>query len=339
MKTLVISCTGEGMGHAARVAAVGSELRRDYRLLLLAPEKLHRFLQLHVPDAELYSLDYFAFVKKNERVEYVRTFTQNAYRLLTMHVTVRKIARFLQEIKPDACISDYDPFTPHAARRLRIPVMQMTHPAVVLRDPSLRPQAVTAKLLSWFLMGSYEERMLCSFYNGDVGPIVRRALTELPTAREEYYVVYLKPSYRRVVTRRLAELGITNVAIFPDPKKDFLSALASCKGVISSAGHQFMSEAIVLGKPAFVIPQRGQYEQELNARMLEQSGRGAWGTLGNLEITLPRFLEEIDHYPKLPNQRAASFSLGNDLARAVAKIKGFVEASGCAPRSILPLAG
>jgi uncharacterized protein (TIGR00661 family) len=210
---------------------------------------------------------------------------------------------------------------------------------VVLRDPSLRPQAVTAKLLSWFLMGSYEERMLCSFYNGDVGPIVRRELTELSTARENYYVVYLKPSYRRVVTRRLAELGITNVEVFPNPQKDFLSALARCRGVISSAGHQFMSEAIVLGKPAFVIPQRGQYEQELNARMLERSGRGAWGTLGTLERTLPRFLEDIDHYPKLPDRSAASFSLCNDLDRAVAKIERFVEGRHSLPHGALRLAG
>ncbi|MFP4614155.1 MAG: glycosyltransferase family protein [Spirochaetaceae bacterium] len=324
LQTLVFSCTGEGMGHAARVAALASELSARYRIVIFAPRNRHRFLRSHVPGATLYDIPYFAFVKKNERVEYVRTLMHNVDKLLRFHITVRRMSRLLRRIGPAACVSDYDPFIGFAARRLGIPVLQLNHPSIVLRSPSLSFQAITAKLLSWFLMGYHDKRVLCSFYNGDVGPIVRRSLTQRPIRRDDFFVVYLKPSYRRVVTRKLRELGITNVEIFPDPKKDFVSAMARCKGVISSAGHQLMSEAIVLGKPAFVIPQRQQFEQYLNARMLEQSGYGTWAPLQNLDESLSRFISEIDFYPRFPQRGQVRFSFRNELDRAVDIIDDFV---------------
>lgn len=322
-KPLVFSCTGEGMGHAARVAALASELSSTYQIVIFAPKCRHRFLMDHVPGAQLFEIPYFSFAKKNERVEYVGTLIQNADKLFRFHITVRRLARVLADIAPSACVSDYDPFVAFAARRLGIPVMQLNHPSVILRSPAIGFQAIIAKLFSWLLMGYYDKRVLCSFYNGDVGPIVRRALTEQPLRRDDFFVVYVKPCYRRVVSRKLKRLGVTNVELFPNPKKDFRAAMARCKGVISSAGHQFISEAIVLGKPAFVIPQRRQYEQYLNARMLERSGFGAWGTLKNLHKTLPQFIEDIDYYPRLPQHAYAKFSFRNDLDRAVELIDRF----------------
>ncbi|MFO7781677.1 MAG: glycosyltransferase family protein [Spirochaetia bacterium] len=324
MRTLVFSCTGEGMGHAARVAALGSELSARYRIVIFAPRNRHRFLREHVPTAQLYDIPYFAFVKKNERVEYLRTFIHNADKLFRFHITVRRLSRLLGKIQPAACISDYDPFVGFAARGAGIPVLQLNHPSIVLRSPALGFEAITAKLLTWFLMGYYDKRVLCSFYNGDVGPIVRRSLTEQPTRRDDFFVVYLKPSYRRAVTRKLRRLGITNVEIFPNPNKDFVSAMARCKGVISSAGHQFMSEAIVLGKPAFVIPQRRQFEQYLNASMLEKSGFGSWGMLRTMDERLQRFIEDIDYYPRIPQRAHARFAFRNDLDRTVDIIEQFI---------------
>ncbi|MFW5696109.1 MAG: glycosyltransferase family protein [Alkalispirochaeta sp.] len=322
-KRLVFSCTGEGMGHAARVAALATELSSTYQIFIFAPRSRHGFLREHVPEAQLFDIPYFSFSKKNERVEYVPTVIQNFDKLLRFHISVRRLARVLAEIQPTACVSDYDPFVAFAARRLGIPVMQLNHPSVILRSPAIGFQAIVAKLFSWLLMGYYDKRVLCSFYNGDVGPIVRRALAEQPVRREDFFVVYVKPCYRRVVSRKLRQLGITNVELFPNPHKDFRSAMARCKGVISSAGHQFISEAIVLGKPAFVIPQRGQYEQHLNARMLERSGFGAWGTLKNLHKTLPQFVEDIEYYPRLPQRAHARFAFRNDLDRAVELIDRF----------------
>ena len=336
-KRLVFSCTGEGMGHAARVAALAAELSSRYRIIIFAPTSRHRFLREHVPNAELHEIPYFAFAKKNERVEYVRTLFLNAHKLFSFHITVRRLARRLRALQPAACISDYDPFVAFAGRRLGIPVLQLNHPSVILRTPSIGFQAIMAKLFSWMLMGYYDKRVLCSFYNGDVGPIVRRSLTQQRLRREDFYVVYLKPCYRRIVSRKLRRLGITNIELFPDPSKDFLSAMARCKGVISSAGHQFISEAIVLGKPAFVIPQKRQYEQHLNARMLERSGFGSWGTLRNLHKTLPRFVEDIDYYPRIPQRSYATFSFNNDLDRAVEIIDRFASRGKRQP--LLRLAG
>jgi hypothetical protein len=98
------------------------------------------------------------------------------------------------------------------------------------------------------------------------------------------------------VVRILDELGLV-YDVFPDPNKNYAQHLASCTAVITSAGHQSICEAIYLGKPIFVIPQRGQYEQRLNAQMLRKSGRGEYSTLRALKKRLPRFLERLEDFP------------------------------------------
>jgi uncharacterized protein (TIGR00661 family) len=249
--------------------------------------------------------------------------------------TVRKLSRLLERLGIEGAVCDYDPYIAYAARRNGTPILQVNHPGIVLRTHSLRPSALAAKLWATFCMAHYEKRILVSFYDGDVGPIVRREIADRPTSRGDYFVLYLKPTYRRMVLRKLRELGIDNVQVFPDRKRDFTAALAGCAGVISSAGHQLMSEAIVLGKPVFVIPQRGQYEQKLNARMLERSGWGTSTTMRGLSATLPRFMAEIDGYPRAQLHgvaRETRFVFRNDLERAAAKIARFFEGRGASFR-------
>ena len=195
------------------------------------------------------------------------------------------------------------------------------------------PSAVAARLIAMILMGKYDRRLLVSFYNGDVGPILRDQFFEYPRERGDYFVVYLKPTYRRKVTAELEKLGVSNYQLFPDPNKDFAAALAGCKGLITSSGHQSLSEAVTLGKPVFAIPQRGQYEQRLNARMLVESGWGMKGRFSNLNKSLGRFVRSIDKFPLYPQAQAAAwrgpkgnaFRFVNDRNLAIEKIDEFLQ--------------
>jgi UDP-N-acetylglucosamine:LPS N-acetylglucosamine transferase len=146
------------------------------------------------------------------------------------------------------------------------------------------------------MMGPYDELIYCSFYRGDIGPLIRQEIKSAPRQDSGRLTVYLKPGYKESVVRILDELGLV-YDVFPDPNKNYAQHLASCTAVITSAGHQSICEAIYLGKPIFVIPQRGQYEQRLNAQMLRKSGRGEYSTLRALKKRLPRFLERLEDFP------------------------------------------
>jgi uncharacterized protein (TIGR00661 family) len=202
---------------------------------------------------------------------------------------------------------------------------------VVLRDRSFSIESMLARLISIILMGKYHRKLIVSFYDGDVGPIVRRELEAHPRGKEDFFVVYLKPSYRKIMLKKLRELAVNNVEVFPDPQKNIVDYLSRCKGVISSAGHQFMSEAMVLGKPVFVVPQIGQYEQMLNARMLELSGWGTYSTIEQLDERLPKFIASIDSYPQMPRAGAVRYTIKNDLDRAVSKIEQFLQSAQQSP--------
>ncbi|WP_257293998.1 glycosyltransferase family protein [Endozoicomonas sp. YOMI1] len=48
----------------------------------------------------------------------------------------------------------------------------------------------------------------------------------------------------------------------------FVSLLAACGGVISTAGHTLLSEAMYLNKPVYAIPLKNLYEQQINAKVI-----------------------------------------------------------------------
>jgi hypothetical protein len=54
----------------------------------------------------------------------------------------------------------------------------------------------------------------------------------------------------------------------------FLQKMASCKGLICTAGFESICEAMYLGKPVMMIPVAGQYEQACNALDAVAAGAG-----------------------------------------------------------------
>jgi uncharacterized protein (TIGR00661 family) len=276
-------------------------------------------------DIALEPIPYFAFVKKRERIEYARTVLYNLPLAFRFPVAISRIGRRLKRLNAKALISDYDPFGSYAADKLGMPILQINHPAVGMRRREFSLDSWMARIISILLMGKYHRKLVVSFYDGDLGPVVRPQLESQDIAAEDFFVVYLKPSYRKIMLRALKRLAIQNVKVFPDPNENIIDYLGRCKGVISSAGHQFMSEAMVLRKPVFVVPQSGQYEQMLNARMLEESGWGMWSSMDQLEPNLLEFINTIDQFPRPPRNTTVRYRFQNDLDRAVEKIESFLQ--------------
>ena len=70
------------------------------------------------------------------------------------------------------------------------------------------------------------------------------------------------------------ENPLPNLSLHRVHDKHFLQDMASCRGLVCTAGFESVCEAIYLGKPVMVIPVRGQYEQACNAIDTEKSKVG-----------------------------------------------------------------
>ncbi len=86
----------------------------------------------------------------------------------------------------------------------------------------------------------------------------------------------------------------------------FVRDLARCSCIISTAGHQLISEALCLGKPVLAVPEPGQYEQSINALYLERMGGGRrchWKALSAERVR--EFVDSATPRPPRPTGGAA----------------------------------
>ncbi|MBP7495074.1 MAG: hypothetical protein KA771_06235 [Spirochaetales bacterium] len=292
---IAVSCAGEGLGHAARLAALAPALQKRNEVYFFVPPHLDGFLREKIPGFHGIPLPHFSFVKVGDSVHWGRTARAVLPSLLQFPRNVHTLSKKLKELRIQCIISDFDPYLAWAGKVSGIPVFQMNHPGIIGRKFPYDPRSLIPSLVCWFLEGPWSERVHVSFFYGDVGPLFRPNLFTHPVRDEGFLLLSLKPSYREPVLRILSELSPIPYRVFPQPGSNFEDALAGCTGIISSAGHQIIAEAIRLGKPILVLPQQGQWEQTVNASMLEKTGRGMKSTLRNLKKDLPRFLTFVSN--------------------------------------------
>lgn len=292
---IAYSCAGEGFGHAGRMVALYDDLQQDHEVLLYVPEPVSTFVSSRLPGVVQRRIPCFTFVKNKNRVEYVRTVFHSLRQALHFFPDIKRLSRQLRKDRIQAVVSDFEPYLPWAARLAGIPVIQMNHPGIVRHYINLDPRSWIAALVATLMEGPWDRRILVSFFGGDIGPVLRRSLLFKPVQNEGFIAVNLKVESRKKILPLLDAIPGLNYRLYPAPGADFDEGLRNCGAVITNGGHQTLSEALVLGKPVLAIPQRGQAEQELNARMLQKSGRGLMVyDLRDLPKTLSRFMDQLE---------------------------------------------
>jgi len=136
-------------------------------------------------------------------------------------------------------------------------------------------------------------------------PILRCDVLEKPVSDAGFHLVYLTNGYDsligilhqfpgqsfRVYGQRSA--GNDGNIVFCDPDPDgFVEDLAVCRSVISTAGFTLISESMYLGKPQLALPIKGQFEQQLNAICLAESGYGMQADRASVEV-LEAFFDRL----------------------------------------------
>ncbi len=297
MERIGFSLAGEGRGHAARVVALSQALADRYEIVYFCPEPARDFILKHIPEARIEPVPALNFVKNGHGIDYFKTFFTTINTIRTFKRDIRDLSQKMRGYGLSVLISDFEPYASWAAAECEVPVLNLNHPGVILKFLSLSPDAWIAQLVTILMMPPAQRTLICSFYRGDVGPIIRKEIRDADVRRGDYYLVYTKESSRESIQSILDKFPNERFKVFPDPSSDFTEALIGCRGVIAPAGHQLLSESLFLGKPVLAIPQKGQYEQRLNAKMLTLSGRGMGCSIRNLEKNLSKFFSRIDDFP------------------------------------------
>ena len=73
--------------------------------------------------------------------------------------------------------------------------------------------------------------------------------------------------------------------------------LARCRALVSAAGNQLIGEALHLGKPMLVLPERAHAEQMMNSHFLAGMRAGAFCPLETVSPAVVRgFLDGLDEF-------------------------------------------
>jgi len=316
---IAISINGQGRGHLTRMTALGQLLAHEHELTFWCPEKYHSFLKTNFPQTFIYPIPYYQFVLDGPKIDVIKTGLVNVEHIISQPIYTSDLVDQLRLMDADLLISDFEPFLPKAARKAGIPIIQLNHPSIVLRSMAFTPDALLARLISASMMGEYDIRIISSFYNGDVGPIIREEIKEARPCAGDYFLVYLYPSIQDKVIDIIEKHPEIKYKTFPDPNENFVEAIAQCRGIITNSGHQLLSEALHLEKPILSLPMEGQFEQKLNADMLNKSGRGIIGSTESISDDLNRFLRFADKYnPVCPSTKDnIQFCLKDDSDKAL----------------------
>jgi uncharacterized protein (TIGR00661 family) len=120
-------------------------------------------------------------------------------------------------------------------------------------------------------------------------PVVRQCVTKLPVSQQDHVVVYSTDSkpdtkqtyltlFGRLAPRPFYIYGFNveerhgNCFFKKNSTPGFLEDLASCRGVIATAGFSLISECLYLKKRMLLTPVGGQFEQIVNAAYAQRLG-------------------------------------------------------------------
>jgi len=318
---------GEGRGHAVRARTLLEELQRSHRVVVHAPGDAYDFLApLYAGHARVeiravpglrWSYD------RRQQVALVRSALDSLAFLASLRHLVDGLARTLRTERADLVLTDFEPALSRAALRADVPLVAIDHQAfLTTSDFSDLPLALRGHAA---FMGAFVKRwspepalrVVSSFYRPKLraglgaevrqsGVFVRKALREASTTRAGFLLAYLRPGVpeRALEVLRRAPVEVRLYGRGTGPREgslvrravsesQFISDLAACDGLVSTAGNQLVGEALFLGKPVLAAPELRNREQEINAWFLDRTAGGRATTFSAFDSEqLARFLDQ-----------------------------------------------
>lgn len=332
MARIVYAAAGEGLGHATRAHSVGlGLLARGHEVHFLASRRATEYLRQVFPD-RLTDIFGMHCAYRGGRLSPFWTVCENvAGGLRNLWPTRRAIRAFYRTWRPDLLVCDFEPFSAYFARRTGLPFVTLDNQHLLTHfSLDLPPGHLMDWLSAWTTIRCYcggAKRYLVTTYieapaknpRGRLVPPVLRPLVYSEPARQgNYLLVYnslgvasaplieapLRAFDRMpIIAYGFEREGHEGHMTFKLPSVDgFLKDLAGCAGVLASAGHSLVCEALHFRKPMLIMPLPGQYEQWVNAHYIRTMGLGM--TTDTLTVAeLEHFASDLGRYRSALNAR------------------------------------
>ena len=355
MARIIYALSGQGRGHTSRVIAISDELRRrGHEVVFCCGGTAQEILETQ--GEPVLPVPVLRHVMQHNMLQHGRTLRKNWETVRSLPGIVARLADAFADYRPDLLITDFEGFSPRAARRIRLPVLSFNHQQVVTETRyALPPRNWLHALLGWGTINMIVPKnpvhlLLSSFFFPPlknpsrttlVPPIIRPAVQALRPEKGDHVLVYYnEPEGSDYVLDRLRKVDARFIVynfhppeppeaypnlVFKQPSLDgFLDDLARSRAVVCTAGFTLISEALYLGKPLLVVPNQGIFEQTLNALFLQRERLGQ--AVIDRPLTVPDvalFLNRLDGYAEHLQNRPAC---GNK--EAVACIEGVLSRHG-----------
>ncbi len=328
MGRIVISLSGEGRGHAARMLTLLESLADHHEILVLAPDSINAFLHTalrHLPAIRHEHLPGLSFhYKVGGQLSYGRSLLHAVPFVVKLPQMVRHLSDTVQRFAPDLAIADFEPLLPRVSAKLGLRCLSLDHQHFLQAvDPRALPTSLRRRLLLLrpsvkLFCPRADIHLVSSFYRypqrtntaqfEQVGVLLRRELMQQARSIGKHLVVYARRGASATWAMKLKSLDLPvrlygfdregrdhNLDFRPISTKQFLDDLCGSCALVTTAGNQLVGEALAVGKPVLAIPEAGNFEQQLNGFFLQQSGYGQCVAVADVSPNLFRnFLDKLD---------------------------------------------
>jgi uncharacterized protein (TIGR00661 family) len=297
---------GYGRGHSSRALAILPELTARHEVLLLAGGDADTALAGSYAVQRIPTLKYV--VRRDGRRSTWRTLARAVPSLLDLRFrgpASEMVEEALRDFEPDVVISDSEPWSHRAARRMGLPRISFDHYAVLVycEWPMSGWNKLACRLESLayrrLMSGAADRYVIVSFYSPPprrqgvcvVGPVLRETVLEAVPERGAYLLTYFSKGRHHFTPQVEDALRGLDIPVIvygtgregtdggldfrPPSNTRFVEDLARSRAVFATAGNQLISEAIHLRKPLLLMPE-DCLEQRLNARASERMGIGEY---------------------------------------------------------------
>ena len=366
MPKIAISLCGEGRGHATRMCTLIEHLEADHDLLVFtafdAWELLtKRFAEGH-PRVRVVEIPGIVFEYTDGRLDVMKSIASGLeYQVRQLGPLVDRILQELDAFRADLAITDFEPALPRAAGRLGIPLVSIDHQHFLQAYDlgalpwSLQWNAWFMSHAVWMYVVEATDIVVSAFFRPplrrgwehvvQVGPLLRREITAAVPRDDGFLLSYLRRHTPFSAIAALADCGmpvrvyglgerepVGGATFHAIDEQRFVDDLAGCRALVGAAGNQLIGEALHLGKPMLVLPERAHAEQMMNSHFLAAMRCGDFALLEEVSADRIRgFIDGSGHYAEPLAGVMGRMDGTPDVLRVIARRLAHVSAAAASP--------
>lgn len=340
---ILYGVVGEGMGHAMRSRVVIDHLTEGHEVQVVVSGRAHDYLKARESDRlgvnKIWGL---TIVYEDNEVQNFRTVLHNVAGAVTggWPRNVRAYFDLAEQFRPDVVVSDFESWSYLFARTHGLPVISLDNMQVLARC-TVPPAAVAGHELDFQLARALVKAklpgcfhyLITTFFQLPIHkprtslhpPVIRPEILQARREVGDHLLVYQTSESNAGLPALLAacgrecriygfhrdlkeDLAEGNLRFRPFSERTFVEDLQTAGAVIANGGFTTLSEAVYLHKPVLASPVRKQFEQVLNARLLESEG---YGLAVEGELTGERLSEFLERVPDFARKLAGYSQDGN----------------------------